>query len=169
MSLPTPIQKALDPDETVVWTGQPYTPDSLLEYRGWHRVVGIAFIAMAITMAVVSWSNLAAIDGSAAIGVLILIVTPLVFGFGFWFGFSWLQRDARQKTHYAVTNKRVIVVNKHGNQGHSLPSDADIRHKIGKAGIDKIQFDQAKAFLLTHDDAVAAFAALQDLRGSEND
>ena len=187
MSLPAPIQKARDPHEIVVWTGQPYTPQNLLDYRGWHRVIGIAFIAMAITMTFVSWSNRTAIDGTAAIGVLILVVTPLIFGFGFWFGLSWLQRDARQKTHYAVTNKRVLVVNKHGSQTHTLRSDADIQHKVGKAGIDKIQFNQArdvhrtadlekrrvtplaKAFLLSHDNAVAAFAALQDLRGSAHD
>ena len=152
-----------------MWAGQPYTPHSLLEYRGWHRVVGIAFIAMAITISAVSWSTRTEIDASAALGVLILIVTPLVFGFGFWFGLSWLQRDARQKTHYAVTDKRVLVVNKHGNHGHNLRSGANIQHKIGKAGVDMIQFDQTRAFLLTHDDAVAAFAALQDLRGSAND
>ena len=169
MSLPTPIQKALDPLEDVVWTGQPYTPESLLEYRGWHRVVGIAFIATAISLAIISWTNRAEIDGAATVGLLILTVTPLVFGFGFWFGFSWVQRDARQKTHYAVTDKRVLVVNKHGNHGHTLQPDADIQHKVGKFGIDKIQFDQTKAFLLTHDNAVAAFAALQDLRGSANE
>jgi hypothetical protein len=188
VTIPAQIKTALKQREKVLWSGKPYVQDNLLAYRGWHRVVGIAFIATALAMTAISWSNRAEITGGAAFGVVVLIVTPLVFGFGFWLGLSWLQRDARQKTAYAVTTTRVIVANKHGRHSHTLRSDTDIQHSIGKTGIDKVQFDQprkvksetvvsnkddtrgvttqAKAFLLSHDDAVAAFAALKTLQGA---
>lgn len=133
--------------EEVLWSGPPHTPQHLADYRGWHRWVGNVFVAIAIVMGLIVWTNRAEVT-SPLISV-VLIGVPLAMGFGFSLGIAALMRRTRRGLFYAVTTSRVIVLDPTGPASFPITKDTPITHIPGKRGVDTVLFTAGKHVAVT--------------------
>jgi len=99
----------LDPDEKILWQGQ---PDGKFRLRGKNIVLslfGIVFLGSSVIFLVMAAASAPAQGGPAGLMFVLFGLPFVLVGLYLVFGIHWADMAGRRKTHYTLTNKHAFI------------------------------------------------------------
>lgn len=99
----------LDPDEKIVWQGQ---PDAKFRLRGRNialSLFGIVFLGSSLAFMVVAVASTSAQGGPMGLMFLLFGLPFVLVGLYLVVGIHWADMAGRRKTHYTLTNKHAFI------------------------------------------------------------